>query len=129
MTRDQMSCQQENTQALSQVGGVRQNQQGGRMRGKTAAQRGQGLAMQARSRAPQHAGHVVEHGVGLRLVLKQLHVGVEEVALGHVDLQGGGERMRGGGQERIREEGGEQERMREEGGEQERMREEGGGEG
>ena len=57
--------------------------------------------MQAGPRASQHACHVVEHGVGLRLVFKQLHVRVEEVALGHMNLYRGG-----GVQERWREEGG-----------------------
>lgn len=40
--------------------------------------------MQARARAPEHARHVVERGVRVRLVLEQVHVRVEEVALRHV---------------------------------------------
>jgi hypothetical protein len=38
--------------------------------------------------AAQHAGQVVQDGITLALVLKQLHVGVEEVTLGDVDALG-----------------------------------------
>jgi hypothetical protein len=41
--------------------------------------------MQAAARAAEHAGEVVEHGVALPLILEELDVGVEEVALGDVD--------------------------------------------
>jgi len=44
--------------------------------------------MQTGSCAPEHACHVVQHRVRLRLVLKELDIGVEEVTLGDVDLLG-----------------------------------------
>lgn len=44
--------------------------------------------VQGGARAAEHAAQVVEHGVRLRLVLEELDVGVEEVALGDVDALG-----------------------------------------
>ena len=41
--------------------------------------------VEARARAPDHGRHVVEHRVTLLLLAEQLHVRVEEVALGDVD--------------------------------------------
>ncbi len=38
--------------------------------------------------AAQHAGQVVQNGVALALLLKELHIGVEQVTLGDVDALG-----------------------------------------